>query len=275
MTRFHPPAIASNESAIEEVMSAPLLRRFGESPRQVMLSIGATTLTLMALVSSICTAVAQAQSDLHLKNGLDITVTPRSVTPLIDFRTTKAAWGKICGNQHSLCGEPEGLAYTGPALVLIIPAVVVSDAVVGIFTAPYDLVAAPFREHRRKSIMDLKVSGQIFGEKGPPSHGTPVWIRGSVMPPQGNSWMSGEVRRTDLDENGRFTVRIALEANEEDRLDLDISTGKRLSDIHVTRTCCSSNHPAITPASKTRTGIPGSSGRCQRTAGSPEPGRFC
>jgi hypothetical protein len=208
--------------------------------------------TLIALQSGPClTATAQTTgAGLNKQPALKIEADIRNErSSYFELRTSKAAWAKICGRRDSYCGEPEGLAYTGPRLLLILPAVWIADILVGIGTVPYDVLSAPFRERRVVPIAHWRVSGQLADSSGP-LMGHPVKVRVSVMPPHENAWSLGGQTISKTDDSGSFSAVISGPgpSGTEDRIDVDVeSTLQALKGKTLARVCCpNATHPEET-----------------------------
>lgn len=153
----------------------------------------------------------------------------REITPYFELRTSKAAWDKI--------GSPlntEGIGYLGPLLYPIGLLVLTVDAIVGIVTVPYDIVASPFRERHYNMISYWKISGQVTDKSGNALEGFPIRVNVCVMPPEGNVWRLGGQKFDKTDKDGRFSTLVSGPAPDttDDRLDVTISVGH---ERHYTR----------------------------------------
>lgn len=131
----------------------------------------------------------------------------RQKAPFLNFSTTRAAWAKVCGRQDSLCGEPEGLAFAGPLLFVIVPVVFLVDAAVGVVTVPFDLVASAFRDRPIQSVSTWTVSGSLLDRSNHPMPGIKLRIVYGFE--NGSSQKLAGMAKASTDESGSFQTKVS------------------------------------------------------------------
>lgn len=197
-------------------------------------------LLIPALTWQLCQA-ADAQriiSDLKVE-----VVTRDQQSPFLGFQTTNSAWHKICGGMDSYCGEPEGLAFAGPKLFVIVPIVGVADLVVGLITVPFDLIAAPFRSRRKMKVSTWTISATVK-DQSTPAVNLPLKVVLALT--RGASTRLGGVAKAQTDSNGILTVSIDAEAKEGEGIQLMIQPrdGDSSNNLKFIQ-CRDAKHPVI------------------------------